>query len=45
VFFFEHFQSVEFGNIGYSEPCRRRELPNASVDPELSELQENIPPQ
>jgi len=37
---------LSFGNIGDSEALPlARELPNASMDFELSELQENIPPQ
>ncbi|MDX6711596.1 MAG: hypothetical protein QOH96_2612 [Blastocatellia bacterium] len=37
----EHSHLLSFGNIGDSET---RELPNASVDLELPELQEHIPP-
>jgi hypothetical protein len=38
--------SASFGIIGGGETCPSPEsLPHASVDFELSELQENIPPQ
>jgi hypothetical protein len=44
--FLNIFNLLSFGIIGDSEPCpSARKLPNASVDFELPELQENIPPQ
>jgi hypothetical protein len=41
----EHFLVVSFGIIVGGHPAVARKLPNASVDVELQELQENIQPQ
>jgi len=41
----EHSHMLNFGTMVTARPALARELPNASVDVELPELQENIPPQ
>jgi hypothetical protein len=41
----EHSYLLSFGNIAEARPALARKSPNASLDSELPELQENIPPQ